>query len=375
MIEMYLIMGFTTIFVGVIVGLTPRFTRKNIHFGVTLPEVAQDMIETKRWKQNYFRSSLTFTALGLVIMSLILFLNLDEQSAIEYLGIVGSIVVSVLSVIQFVLYFVYHNRAKAFKQANFDLVSYQNNQRIQVATDFHENMKHRFPWVVVLSLLLVGLTVFLTFNNYDNLPEYLIQSWNGPNNVTYRPRTFSSLMLLPFIQMVLIISFTLAMFVMKKTRQLINPRYGKKSVATNIRFRKATIDFLGLMCAATVALLFGIQLGITQIIPMERTVIWFTLLYLAFILLGVVFLMLKFGQGGSRLNEHDEADNQLEMYDDDAHWLWGMIYFNPNDPALFVEQKFGIGSTVNMARWQAWAFIGVIVLIVAVSLIVTFIYA
>jgi len=38
----------------------------------------------------------------------------------------------------------------------------------------------------------------------------------------------------------------------------------------------------------------------------------------------------------------------------DEHWKMGLIYFNPDDPALFIEKRFGIGYTMNMARPVVW---------------------
>jgi len=45
----------------------------------------------------------------------------------------------------------------------------------------------------------------------------------------------------------------------------------------------------------------------------------------------------------------------------DECWKLGMFYFNPADPAIFVEQRFGIGYTVNFANRATWVFFGVIV--------------
>lgn len=35
--------------------------------------------------------------------------------------------------------------------------------------------------------------------------------------------------------------------------------------------------------------------------------------------------------------------------DDDSHWLWGLIYYNPRDRHSMVEKRVGIGTTMNMA--------------------------
>jgi uncharacterized membrane protein len=42
----------------------------------------------------------------------------------------------------------------------------------------------------------------------------------------------------------------------------------------------------------------------------------------------------------------------------DECWKWGWIYYNPNDPTLLVEKRFGLGYTFNFAHWQSWAVLG-----------------
>lgn len=56
----------------------------------------------------------------------------------------------------------------------------------------------------------------------------------------------------------------------------------------------------------------------------------------------------------------------------DSAWKLGLFYFNPADPALFVEKRFGVGYTVNFARPGAWAFIGGILAASAVLLVWVF---
>ncbi|MEM7157033.1 MAG: DUF5808 domain-containing protein [Myxococcota bacterium] len=44
-------------------------------------------------------------------------------------------------------------------------------------------------------------------------------------------------------------------------------------------------------------------------------------------------------------------------------WRWGgLVYYAPNDPALAVPKRSGIGQTLNLARPLAWAFLGGLVL-------------
>ena len=34
-----------------------------------------------------------------------------------------------------------------------------------------------------------------------------------------------------------------------------------------------------------------------------------------------------------------------------------MYYVNPRDPAMWVENRFGLGYTLNFGNWRAWLLI------------------
>ena len=42
-------------------------------------------------------------------------------------------------------------------------------------------------------------------------------------------------------------------------------------------------------------------------------------------------------------------DFEQVLCDDDSNWIYGMIYYNPNDKHTMVDKRVGIGTTVNMA--------------------------
>jgi uncharacterized membrane protein len=47
----------------------------------------------------------------------------------------------------------------------------------------------------------------------------------------------------------------------------------------------------------------------------------------------------------------------------DQHWKLGIFYYNPDDSALMVEKRFGIGYTVNFARGRAWLILALVTVI------------
>jgi uncharacterized membrane protein len=58
-----------------------------------------------------------------------------------------------------------------------------------------------------------------------------------------------------------------------------------------------------------------------------------------------------------------ETDGESIVTDEDAYWINGSTYFNPENKAIMVPKRMGIGSTVNMAtRGGKWIQYGGIVL-------------
>jgi uncharacterized membrane protein len=55
----------------------------------------------------------------------------------------------------------------------------------------------------------------------------------------------------------------------------------------------------------------------------------------------------------------------------DACWKLGQFYFNPDDAALFVEKRIGIGYSVNFARPAAWIMLIVTLLVPIVLALLT----
>ncbi|MBD1393136.1 DUF5808 domain-containing protein [Mucilaginibacter glaciei] len=53
--------------------------------------------------------------------------------------------------------------------------------------------------------------------------------------------------------------------------------------------------------------------------------------------------------------------------DDNSHWKWGLIYYNPHNPKLIINKRYGLGWTFNFAHKGTWLFllmvIGVVVLV------------
>ena len=52
----------------------------------------------------------------------------------------------------------------------------------------------------------------------------------------------------------------------------------------------------------------------------------------------------------------------------DSYWKAGVFYYNPNDPAIFVSKRVGVGYTMNFANKWSWIALGVTFVAIAASL-------
>jgi uncharacterized membrane protein len=108
--------------------------------------------------------------------------------------------------------------------------------------------------------------------------------------------------------------------------------------------------------------------GFSPILPPRLMAIF----VVAGLLVGVAIAVVAFrsGQGGWRLRGQTPAStpgHQAPAGDrtPDECWKWGLIYYNPADPALWVEKRFGIGWTMNFGHPRAWFILGGILLFAA----------
>jgi uncharacterized membrane protein len=87
----------------------------------------------------------------------------------------------------------------------------------------------------------------------------------------------------------------------------------------------------------------------------------------------VLVLVLLWHPQRSQRKANAPADRQptSEIFrDDDRYWYGGFFYSNPDDPALFVEKRYGLGWTLNFGHPQArLVLIGTLLLLLVFGVI------
>ncbi len=95
----------------------------------------------------------------------------------------------------------------------------------------------------------------------------------------------------------------------------------------------------------------------------------------------VIAVVVRQGQGGSRRASGAAYDCRTAPVDHqtarpvgdrtaDRYWKAGLFYVNPDDPALFIEKRFGVGYTMNFGRPASWVILGAIVLLPVITMLV-----
>ena len=122
------------------------------------------------------------------------------------------------------------------------------------------------------------------------------------------------------------------------------------------RANSVMIVVTGLLISATVGVGFVLSAaGVVSVMAMAAVI--------AVVAIGTVVaalvISLIYGQAGSKLHARMQgaASDAPLLFDDDVHWILGLIYFNRDDASLFLPERFGVGWTINMARPAAWAIL------------------
>ncbi|GIO27859.1 DUF1648 domain-containing protein [Ornithinibacillus bavariensis] len=327
----------------------PYWTRRTESFGITIPEEIYYTDRLKKMRKQF----VIFSAVASVILTLLFFIVIsindinDEIFAIYFSSLIGLYLIA-----HFSIYYYFHRKMKKLKQQ--EKWGSDKPQQVFIDTEFRrQRLNHSNLWFVI-PFLISFATIAVSFKFYDHIPNQFPVQYNFSgevtNWVTKSPRT---VLALPIIQLYLILLFMLLNTMIAKAKQQIHAERPVESMQQNIIFRRRWSIFLIGTGIGTSLLLTLTQFFI--VFSINPTVISYISIIFTFILVvWAIILSITTGQGGSRVKIAKGNSGEIINRDDDKHWKLGVIYFNPNDPAIFLEKRFGVGWTINLARPLAW---------------------
>ena len=353
-----IVMILILVFVGVINGLTPKFSRQATPFGVAV-NGKHDYVEER--KNNYLK----WNIIGSILLALPLFIFpfMENVSAAElFASMYITFALLIFMAYSILLYFKYRKEIKEWRN---DLPEDKRSKTRKVVVDlnYHNKIQSKSNWSFLLwQAVIILIPVVIAFSFYDRIPNEIPINWDAQFNVN---RTMSksiwTVLALPGIQVLMIPVLIYSNYSIIKSKQRLSPLDPEDASEKSLQFRQAWSNF-------TFAMTIGTQLLMSSMFLYSLfsqgkygwIIVGIVAIFLIFTLGGTVYLSLKYGQGGEKLLTEEEQ--YYADPDDEDLWKLGMIYYNPEDPSIFVEKRFGVGPTLNMARWQAWAFSGGMVL-------------
>ncbi len=229
----------------------------------------------------------------------------------------------------------------------------------------------RFPWISVLgSLLVTAVGAIVVAMRWDNIPETIPTHWGaGLQPDAWSDKSVPSVFIGTFVSLGLIALFAVIFWAMAAFPSHSRNDRSIKGQLRNDTILAASNEGIGLLLLA-----MCVPLTIDQIAgPLPEFSDWLPVGFYGLLLcsiLGVIALLVLIALRASQLDDALRGvsfpDEGKESPDNDEHYKWGMFYYNPDDPAVLVDKRFGVGVTFNFATWQAKAFMAFILLVTVV---------
>jgi uncharacterized membrane protein len=224
-------------------------------------------------------------------------------------------------------------------------------------------------WWEVLPLAVIALTVFLLAMSYPNAPAIIPIHFDANGHANgFATKSIWSFFGLVWVQSGLWIMLTLLGV------SLSVSRVAASTGAAGESYRQMWARLVFAIKTGILIFLSITAILITGSYQSDATAGPITVLAITFdaaIILLTLALFLRYGQSGWRQSRRTGA--QMTARGDatpDSAWKGGIIYFNPDDPAIFVERRDGFGFTVNFGRPEGWlALLGILAPVIIVVVI------
>jgi uncharacterized membrane protein len=163
---------------------------------------------------------------------------------------------------------------------------------------------------------------------------------------------FYKIILLPSVNLALSPFFALYGLLTAHAKRSIRGGSGGGSAEAQTAFRATFANVFSwsalVMCAAMSYMSVRIiRVGLSEFKTLGLEILLTSVFLVVFLGANLVRIMKRYGQGGA-LIETGSADAPLTNgMADNARWIAGMFYVDKDDPSILVEQRFGIGYTLN----------------------------
>lgn len=359
----------TVAFLMVLQITIPFIVKRTVVFGVTIP-----VDEIRNEQLLYYKKLYAILTFFISIGALALYFiwSNDIPSTENHLILAGLLLPFVILFISMSLYFYFHMKVTTLKR---EKQWFKDRKQVKVSELNLRTKDEMLPWIVyvVPMVITAGLIVF-TLVNYNSLPDQIPTHW-GPDGKpdSFMTKTYLSALTLPLVLLVMNAMFLGINELTRNSGIKLSAGNIKASRVRQLRLRKYT-SWLLFFISILISMLFTF-LQFTTLYEnsvSDLMIITMPLAFSALVLIGTILMAIKVGKKDSDLDVEviDEGTGEAINADDDQYWKGGLFYFNPEDPSIFVEKRFGVGWTLNFARPLGYLIlVGPLLVIVLITLI------
>jgi uncharacterized membrane protein len=326
--------------VGVLVGLVlsmtallqwlPTWRRRGLWFGVTVAPGFDATPDARAALRSYRTAvwSLSLVAVGCVVAGARLAAPALPEAGVVCQAIGASVAFAVV-----------RRRILPFG------VRVSGVRSAAISTD-HEGLPGGAASVIVPVGMLAATALYL-HANWQRLPERVPVHWGidgAPNG--WADRTWHG------VYGPLVVSALISLFVIVMAEAIIHASPRARVAGTEAwttRFRRANLILLvaGVWGVSAMMSLFALMPLFTDS-SRPPALVWMIPVVLALSILPFAWQLARV------VRERDSGSDGTP----DACWKFGLLYYNPNDSALMVEKRFGIGYTLNFGNRVLWWILG-----------------
>lgn len=325
--------------VGALLAVMPWLSRQETWFAVTVAPNFRQSEAGHRVLRTYLKGIAGLVLLVLVMQALVLWLSNDQAMA-GLAHVSGLLFLSLAGLVVFI-----HCRRQ--------LLPYSQSQSRQREVSLEPPLTARqiIPgpfWLQAVPYLLVLLPMSWIALHFAEVPDQVVVHV-GMDSISHGDksiRTVFSATAVMLFSLVLVHLVMLVPFFMRRLPNQIRRSRGINLILLQVMF------------------IMGVLGGFLAFLPLHGEA-WVNHPLGLGLMLGSTLLMLFVPVvTGWRVLCSDEPSVMGDRSPDEC-WYLGMLYYNPEDPALWVEKRFGVGYTVNFARPTAWLVIAGLVVLTA----------
>ena len=365
------------IFMAIMLAVIPIINRKSLLFGVRIPESVTDYPECRKLKQNY----ITLIAISsIILIGVVIIIN---ATAPQYLILSLMYTPFIALALQFCAFIPQWKKATALKAKHGWDVPMTSVMDTRSAENRDKLSSIRWGWYVSAAIIVVVL-ISVCLYNYPNIPTKIVthRDANGIANA-FADKSVVAILQLPLVMLGIICIMILTNVFIYRQKLQISAEHPALSFAQHKMYRRMMSNALGILTICYSLMLSYFQLSDMYIINVSIRTIYIVLPIMFIGIAPSIYVTIKAGQSGCRLKPTISPEENLSEQllskvkfshsgnSDDKFWKLGLFYYNPDDPAVLVEDRFSGSGGFNFARKPAQIGISIFILLLITVYVLT----